>query len=393
MKLKLISYVGPFMFPWGQAGSRRVCGVSRSIAKFSDVVIISGDIGDLSYRELDEGEPSGKIVYKGIGELEGKRTSGLLKFFQYLLFWGAKTVVNLNSHNVRPTHIILYGGGLSYAVRMLIWCRRNNVKLIVDVVEWYSARQMKFGYFDPFYWGAQIALRFVYPRCDGIIAISRTLESYYLKKSCNVLRVPPTLDVQGKVESTYSFDYDLSEIRLVYAGTPGKKDMLKPIINALSSIDSSVYNFRIKLLILGPSESVVRDLIGSSLPSFVCALGQIPQKEVLKYIETSHFSVLLRENLFFTAAGFPTKFVESLSVGTPVIANLTSDIGEFLNDGVEGFVCADCSAKSFVSAVLRISELDNVTYMRMRMAALKLAEKSFDFRVYEESVNAFLDHC
>ena len=38
-----------------------------------------------------------------------------------------------------------------------------------------------------------------------------------------------------------------------------------------------------------------------------------------------------------TMAGFPTKFVESMTAGTPIITNKTSDIELYLKEGETGF--------------------------------------------------------
>ena len=62
-------------------------------------------------------------------------------------------------------------------------------------------------------------------------------------------------------------------------------------------------------------------------------------------------------NLVVCQSGFPTKFVESLSFGRPVIANGTSDILCYLKDGYNGYVVNDFSIKSLVDTLNKV--LDN----------------------------------
>lgn len=45
-------------------------------------------------------------------------------------------------------------------------------------------------------------------------------------------------------------------------------------------------------------------------------------------------------------AGFPTKFVESITAGTPVLTNQTSDLADYLVEGEIGFWLVDDIADS-----------------------------------------------
>jgi hypothetical protein len=84
--------------------------------------------------------------------------------------------------------------------------------------------------------------------------------------------------------------------------------------------------------------------------------------------------------LGFAHAGLPTKFVESLANATRAIANLTSDLGEYLHDGAEGLVSADHSAGPAATrcTVRRNPPLRNSR--NMRHAAQAHVLRSFDFR-------------
>ncbi|MDX1701156.1 MAG: hypothetical protein R3250_11085, partial [Melioribacteraceae bacterium] len=76
--------------------------------------------------------------------------------------------------------------------------------------------------------------------------------------------------------------------------------------------------------------------------------------------------------------------------GTPVIANITSDLGEFLHDGIEGFVCHDESAEAFAECLNRAMMLSDKKLSDMRMAALEQARISFDYHNYSETLSNFL---
>jgi glycosyltransferase involved in cell wall biosynthesis len=99
---------------------------------------------------------------------------------------------------------------------------------------------------------------------------------------------------------------------------------------------------------------------------------------------------LLRPDQRFAHAGFPTKLVESLTLGTPVICNITSDIGKYVRDGVEGFVCRDSSVEAFTDALHRASTLSQAERAAMRVAAHEQATRSFDYRAHVHRLTDFV---
>ena len=390
-KRNWIAYVGPFLFPWGQPGSRRVCGMARSLAAGgNDVVIGSGGAEPLLPVNLDEGETPGSITYFGLGELPQPGTQLFAKSYQLFIIWGKKTVAWLEAQSVKPSHVIVYGGSGQYMFRLLPWCRRNQIPLLADVVEWYDPRHMSGGFFGPLHVSAKIALCHQYPKCDGIIAISTYLAEHYRKQGCPVICIPPTLDV-CRISFNYTCQIDnIACLSLVYAGTPGKKDLLSNVIRGINKVDPD--GKYVRLLVIGPSLEQVKYLLnGAEPPGFVEVLGRMPQDNVAKIVQQADFSVLLREPLRFAQAGFPTKFVESMSNGTPVIANLSSDLGTYLHDGIEGFVCRDHSVDAFAESLHRALLLPAAERLKMRFAARKQAEHSFCFSTYTNVLIDFLD--
>jgi glycosyltransferase involved in cell wall biosynthesis len=90
-------------------------------------------------------------------------------------------------------------------------------------------------------------------------------------------------------------------------------------------------------------------------------------------------------------AGFSTKFCESLASGTPIIANLTSDMGHYLRNGVEGLVCSDHSVEELAETLRTALRMGPTQRDLMRRAARECALRSFDFRAYSGVLGTFLD--
>ena len=383
---KWIAYVGPFPFPWGQAASRRMFGIAQSFAEGGyDVVVASGEAGPIIPKVVRDCG-AGTVFRVGLSELPAPGTGLFRKGVRAFFSWGARTVRWLNSMPA-PALVLVYGGGAPYASRLLRWGRKNNVPIAFDVVEWYEASHVPGGMLNPFIISSEFCMRGLYPRADGIIAISSYLEEHYSPAVEPVVRVPPTLDVRALDSAGYARSSKMP-YRLVYAGTPGKKDALPLILAAVAEADPEGNRIVIEVIGVDAREgSTVTSGSGSS-PG-VRFLGRIPQSEVAAHVRDADFSVLLRESERFASAGFPTKFVESLSAGTPVISNLTSDLGRYLIDGVNGIVVDECSVDALVCAFREMMLLGTEELERMRIEARRVALEAFDYRNYREVLVEF----
>jgi glycosyltransferase involved in cell wall biosynthesis len=92
----------------------------------------------------------------------------------------------------------------------------------------------------------------------------------------------------------------------------------------------------------------------------------------------------------FANAGFPTKVVESLSMGIPVICNYTSDLSEYLRDGHEAIICKDHYPPAIAEALRKVLELTPEQRAQMRVEARARAEKDFDYRNYSKPLDEFI---
>jgi glycosyltransferase involved in cell wall biosynthesis len=391
MKNKWVAYVGHFLFPWGQAASRRVYANAMSLCDAGyDVVVASGSDTHKNVTLLDKNKCSGSLSHIGLGTCPDQSHSALKKTFR-LLFHSSKITIDwLESQEDKPSFIILYGGYTPYMIRLLRWCHKNSVPLIADVVEWYEPSGNLFGKINLSYLNVDFSQRYLFSKCDGIIPISSYLEQYYNGKNCKTLRIPPLVDLDTflPVESIRHKD---SFLTLVYAGSPGKKkDLLANIVTGVLRLDPE--GKKIRLIIVGPTVDYVKSISGIlSLPSSIQVKGRIPQAKVAGFVRSADFTVLLREPLRFAQAGFPTKFVESLANGTPVIANITSDIGDYLQDGVNGLVCAGCDVESCIAVLKKALDLSSQELIKMRFASQETAREFFEYKKHSKKLNNFLE--
>lgn len=387
-----IAYLGPFKFPFGQAASRRVLGIALSLVHAEyNVIIGSGELTPVTPLLYKAGKHT--LSYVGLGELPPNNAPFITKSKQWFWDLGDRTIHWLNQQPTKPSHVIVYGTQVPMMLKLIKWCHRNRVSLIVDVVEWYDPWHVLGGPLGPLNLSIKTAMSILVPRSNGIIAISSYLKSYYQKRGCQVIRIPPTLDLQELETKRKMSSFD-QRLNLVYAGTPGKKDRIDNVMQALMQLDFN--GDKVLLQIAGPTKkeildmSIFRNQGISKLPSCIEAHGLLAHADVMNLVRNADFVPLLRPAKRYADAGFPTKVVESLALGTPIIGNLTSDLSEYINDGKEGLVCQDHSTQSFIDTLERALRLTPQERLAMQIAARSCAERSFDYRVYVDSLSSFI---
>lgn len=389
-RFERLAFVGPFKFPDHSATTRRILGIGLSLNQIGYQVLIgSGQFKSMS-NIYQDANPLQFITYS-LNELPPNEASRLNKLIRSFTM-GRNTLHWLTLLSPPPSVVFMFGGYLPYSRLILPWCKQNGIPLVIDVVEWFQPSHLPGGWGGPFHLNIEIALRYYYVWAGNIIAISSYLDDFYKGKGCHTLRVPPTLDVLGTPARLSSLGKPLT---LTYAGFPGKKDLLVNVIEAVLRLDPN--GKRIRLIIAGPNPDSILHLHPlrkrnlSKLPDCIEAYGLIPHDRVLELIMHSDYVPLLRPPLRYAQAGFPTKVPESLAMGTPVICNLTSDLGNYIHDGCEGIISRDYSAEACAEALECALTLTPENRVEMRKAARAQAERSFDYRVYAEPLAAFMN--
>ena len=363
-----IVYVGVFDFPFGQAASKRVLGNVKLLKELGHEVVV-GHGGSIPFGQFRDDETS--IDYYGLDELFSK-SSGFSKLLNYIFKSGNNTINWLKSLDTKPDYVIVYGGYYRYANKILKYCKNNNIKIIFDIVEWYEPAQMIGGRYGFFYNSFLLAFKYVYPKADGIIAISSSLKEVF-KKNTTVI-IPPLVATQ--IDKPYIENN--GTLSLIYAGNVGNKDNLYEIIQVVENLSK---DNKVKLNIFGPSETELNNKY--NVKNFGKAIqihGKVIQEEINSYIAQADFTIFTRPNTHCNRYGFPSKFVESLSLGVPVVTNLTSDIGLYLKEGYNGFVVKDSSKQAIEVCIRKMLKLSLEQKKSMKKNAIITADEYFSSR-------------
>jgi glycosyltransferase involved in cell wall biosynthesis len=388
---KSVLFITSAPFPSNQASTRRIAGLAQTFEALGyRIRIASGQ------RERPPVESFPFVMEQwsidSMSELWMPGASLLTKILSQIS-WGTKTLHWLESLEQKPDVIVIYGSFTAYVRKLSSWCSVNKIPLVADVVEWYQPSHHRLGWGGPHHLDCELAIRHYFPLALNIIAISRYLEKYFLGKGCNVIRVPPTLDTCAM---TPRLEASHGPINLVYAGYAGNKDLIGNVISAIGRLDPE--GKQLRLTLVGPKESdvfqmpAVRALRTDQLPPFLIVRGRLPHDVVINLVRDADFVPLLRKPQRYAMAGFPTKIPECMSLGTPALCNLTSDLVDHIRDGVEGLHCRDHSVDACIDTLQHAVSLTVAQRTAMRKAARLEAEKAFDFRVFVDPLSFFLYH-
>lgn len=399
-----IAYVGTFLFPEGDAGAARVLGIGKALRECGHEVVFLGIEKTEYWPDNEKCRASGNISFyqdfkfRFPGPTETDIWEKLKR--QFSIFSGTSIISRLKKEeSVDDIHfnaVIAYQAPSILIVRLKYWCKIRCIPLICDAVEWYDAKQLFGGRASPFYWDSELSMRCFHKMSDGVIAISELLADYYRRSGNTAIRIPPLVDAIVGCKRGQQLDQttDNKRLLLVYAGIPGKKDLLGNVLRGVLRLREKGYNVAIKLI--GVSrEQVLSCLNGDkrileSLGNGLVLLPRIPRSEVQSELANADFMPLLRPQKRYANAGFPTKIVESLAAGVPVIANLTSDLGKYLQEGRNAFIAHGPTVEDFVDAVER-ALAKRLHWGAMRDAAKQCVEDYFDYRAYGNQLNIFLE--
>ncbi len=331
MKRKKILYVGGFILPDKNAAAQRVISNAKAIKEIGFEVVFLGKSKD-STLSVDQQNPK---KFDDFEIYEESYPEGVFNWIKHLSSnKNVETLVEKIGAGSIHT-IIAYNYPSLALLKLLKYAKKHKIKVVSDCTEWavesnrFSMRSLLKN-MDTYY-----RMKKVHQKLDGMITISKFLYDFYNPKMKNVIFLPPLVDVEDRKWQGLG---EVKELELTYAGSPGNgnKDRLDNMIDALSIVKDKLKR-RVRLKIIGLSRdqfktNFVSYNIPDNMKDDVVFLGRVPHIEAVSNVQKACFSIFFRENNIINTAGFPTKFVESISCGTPVITNNSSNLADYLSD-------------------------------------------------------------
>lgn len=339
----ILLYIGGFELPDKNAAAQRVISNAKALRELGFTVVF---LGVSHQKEASEGILPLKY-FEGFEYYEIAYPRSITEWISYSI--GINFFKEIfNKYQAMIKGVFLYNYPSIASLRIIRIARENNINIFADCTEWYSYRKSNpLGIIKTI--DTELRMRFVNKRLDGVLAISKFLYTYY-RKDVPSFKVPPLVDVEDSKWKPIPLPTQ-EPLRLVYAGSPGRKDRLDILVSAVNKC-----NFQIDLRIIGIAQSdfliLYPELKGIEFKN-ISFLGRVSHKEALDEVKAASYTCFFRDINRVSVAGFPTKFVESISVGTPVITNKTSDISDYCAMLKGCILVEDISVSSILEGIER----------------------------------------
>ena len=385
---KAILYIGGFELPDRNAAAQRVIANGKIFKELGYSVYFIGVDRSLSKSKPIE---STKSILEEFVCYSVRYPVSVTDWIDYLT--SVKEVIRIAEQINSLEDIVAYNYPGVALARLSSWCRSKGINLIADCTEWYEPQggllfRMIKG-FDTY-----LRMKIIQPKLDGMIAISSYLHSFYINQMNNVIQVPPLVDSRAE-KWLNNCEKSNEKLSLVYAGSPGSgsKDRLDTVLEALSIVKTSM-GISFSMNIVGLTKEQYTENFGDSafpsvLENDVTFKGRVPHTDALNEVKCADYAIFIRDNNLVNTAGFPTKFVEALSCGTPVLANESSNIADYLKNNENGYLLDNSTKENLVHTFNFALSQDKEKIYAMK--ALIKSSNIFDFRNYIEPVKQFLN--
>lgn len=321
-----ILYVGNYNFQAQTAPTHRVTSNAKIFSQLGHTVIHLSQ-GESTYIDQDNCK---HYVFLKAGKIRSliQRQVSIREIIEIIESENIQVVIVYNYHAVA-----MY--------RLLRYCRKNNIKIIADVTEWYQFYTWKEKVtkgVDTF-----LRMRFVHPRLDGLIVISKYLENFYDRYNIPMAKIPPLIDYDNNKWQIASDPIAAKPSLIAIATADKHKDDLAAVIHLMGYVLEMQDAPDFYIDIVGMTKEQYVSLFSSEeipekLQEHICFHGRIKHEEVLSLEKKAWYNIFVREDSLPNNAGFPSKVAESLACGTPVITNCTSNIFEYVKNGSTGFM-------------------------------------------------------
>ena len=359
-----VLYLGGFEMPDKNAAAQRVLSMAKTLRNSGYDVVFYGITKSNDFEGVVDG-----FIYKAY-----PYPLGVKKWIKYIIGWNVIPILK----EIKPDYVFTYNYPAIAQERIRKWCVKLGIKVVGDITEWYQATNI-IKWLD-----VTLRMRYSNKHLDGVIAISRYLANYYKKQ--NVLELPPMIDRQESKWHQELISSDLDLIKLVYIGSPGiGKDRLDYIFEGILHANR---------------ERFVIDVVGITREQYLKIYnrpyienirvnfhGRLSHVDAIRILLSADFHIFFRNNTRVNNAGFPTKFVESMGAGIPVITNQVSNVADYIIHSKNGFIIEQ-PTKEKIQDVL--NEVANLTAVQINTIKDTCDKELFDYHNYIDQLSVYM---
>lgn len=374
-----IVYVGGFEMPDKNAAAHRVLNNSKIFTELGYKVVFCGIDHEIK-SNADEA-----IVFDNFESYPLKYPNSNKEWFKSQISF--EDIKNVLQKYTDIKYVIGYNMHALPLRNLEIWSKSKKIKVLLDVTEWYpnkfSLKPQKFiRWID-----TNLTMRLYQKKVDGMIVISSYLQNYYKNYVKNIIVIPPLIDkCDDKWAQEKEYRGDIVEF--TYSGSAANsktmvKDKIDVIINAMVNVPSK-YSFHFSIvgmsyedcIKLFPNIKEKLKILGDKVTFF----GRVSHEESIKILKRSDYCVFFRDNNRQNIAGFPTKFVECVTIGNGLIVNEFSDLKDYF-PLENSFLLDGITNKDISEALIKCIRNGQIN---------KNPQDIFDYHSYIDNFNLFI---
>ena len=213
---------------------------------------------------------------------------------------------------------------------------------------------------------------------DDLTAPSAYLEflrDYYRSRGGRSILVLPSLDLDDSkwtIQDCPGPTAPPKPLRILFSGTPAR-DRQDMILRSIQKVRKQ--GPQVVMEYLGSSRANIETLPGvgsaliDSLGDAVRFHGRVPDNQVLQIASSASFGIIMRDDVCWSRACFPSKVPEFLAVNVPMICNLTSDLSRYLRDKHNAIISAEASVPALCEAIERAALLGEDHFRELKKNA------------------------
>ena len=389
MKQHRVFIISDKQFPHGDAGGNRIEYMAKCF-QHEEIQTIVISLGKNSDPDFDA--EKGLYVADGIWY---KNAIVKKSFVSWYLLSGFKigTIIDEFSPNEND-RVVIYSTN-----PIFISLIRKNLKRVgaiyYDVVEWDDENSFHYKKLDPHYWLFRWCFYGIFLNGNGIIAISKNIESFFKSKGKKTVLFPICLD-----SKVLSRDYDYrntgnSKLKLIYPGNPENKDDIAKVIRAITDIVKEKGPV-LELHFTAVSQNRISKLLGTQsflleeLGSTITFHPWLEYEQLIQLYYSMDALILFRFDNQVCRSNFPSKVPELLSCGLFIIANECGDFFEYLTDKVDSLRIEGNSEEDCKNTIIQALSLSEEKKSEMSKNAILCAETKFNYKSFSKALSNFV---
>lgn len=244
----------------------------------------------------------------------------------------------------KNTTLLVYQADFFHSLLIYFVAKTFRLKIISIVPEYFNKSDFVSKVRKIQWSGFEFVLSRLIPLSDGIVVFTHFLKEFYVKRRVNEksIYVQPNLT---------DFDFwnvpeNKEEFTIGYSGTPGSKDGIIFLFEAISILKSEV---PVSLLVIGDTpygKSMIPYLVSKctslGIQDQVTFTGLVDYDQVKTLLSKCRIAAITRPDNIQTKAGFPTKLGEYMALKKPVIATRFGEVEKYFIDGREIILAEQC---------------------------------------------------